>query len=583
MSPHISDISRERPFEIALLLGAILFILCLQVFLLVNFNINWDEFHYLSIIFEHSRGTLSKSLQTFHVHFFTWITQLGWDEVQLILLSRTFMLCCELSTLGFIFLISRRFVSIKFALIGVVSYLASGFVLMYGTNFRSDPIITALLMASIYLLMDRSNYLWRCLAASITVALAIVISIKSVLYIPPLIGALVWGMRSMEGIKNKLVICFGLALSVSITTLMFYLWHRSTLSPGAADAAGAAGAAGAADAFSKLDSIFSKMLIDVPFWPQKKYFLSWAIASWPQMLLVLAGFYLLQTRHKAQSSVLLKVSVLFTLPILSIFFYRNAYPYFFPFIVAPLMIVVSIGAQEVSQNVSRLFARSSISILVIYMVICTLGHAFLYSFHNQISQREIIATIHTIFPEPTPYIDRNSMISSYPKCGFFMSKWGIENYRRKGKPIFAQVLEECEPKFLIINSRQLVSVMIRRPPKDPLLSLFDQDAKVLRANFIHHWGYIWVAGKSFGPGISAIKFNIAIEGTYTVESPQPVTINGQQYKGGDYIFLSRGSHTINSASHWTNLRFGRRLPRPDFTPTKPIYFSFLWDRKYMVK
>ena len=554
--------SCERPFENAVLLGTILSILYVQAIFIVDLNINWDEFLYLSIVFEHSRGTLSKTIQTFHVHFFTWMTNLDWDEVQLILLSRTLMLCCELLTLGFIFLISRKFVSVKFALIGVVSYLASGYVLMYGTSFRSDPIITALLMASIYLLMDRSNYLWRCLAASITVALAIVISIKSVFYIPPLIGALVWRTRDMGEMKNKISIYIGLALSVSITTLIFYFWHRSTLSPGATNA------------LPRLDATFSKVFIDVPFWPRKYHSLSWINASWPQILLILAGFLRIWRRHKSRANVLLKVSVLFALPILSIFFYRNAYPYFFPFIVAPLMIVVSIGAQEVSENVKKLFAKSVITILLIYMVFYTLGQGNLYSYHHQTGQREIIATIHKMFPEQTPYIDRNSMIASYPKCGFFMSSWGIENYRRKGKPIFEQVLEECEPKFLITNSHQLALAMSAKSSENNPHRLFDQDAEVLRSNFIHHWGSIWVAGKSFGPGMSPAEFNISIEGIYTVESSEQIILDKQQYNDGDYIFLSKGSHVIDMSPQQVDLRFGRHLPRPDFAQTLPIYFGF---------
>jgi hypothetical protein len=173
------------------------------------------------------------------------------------------------------------------------------------------------------------------------------------------------------------------------------------------------------------------------------------------------------------------------------------------------------------------------------------------------------------------------MISSYPKCGFFMSSWGIENYRRKGKPIFEQVLEECEPKFLIANSYQLTSAMNAKSSEQYLYSLFDQDAIMLRANFIRHWGGIWVAGKSFRTGKLPIRFNIAIEGIYTVESLSEssgaVTVDGQQYKGGDYIFLSKGSHVINPSTHRINLRIGRDLPRPDFAPTSPIYFSFLWS------
>lgn len=560
-----SNGARERPFEIALIVGAILFILCIQVLFLINFNINWDEFLYLGLIFEYSSGTLSKSLQTFHVHFFAWMTNLEWDEVQLILLGRTLMLFCELLTLSCIFLISRKFVSVKFALFGVVSYLASGFVLMQGTSFRTDPIITALLMASIYLLLERSKGFWRFMAASTAVALACLISIKSVFYIPPLIGALVWRTRNIGEMKNKINIYIGFASSVSIATLIIYLWHRSTLSPGAANG------------ISGLDSIFSKVLVDVPFWPQKEYFLSWISPSWPQMLLILAGFFLMRKRHKRQSTVQLIVSVLFTLPILSIFFYRNAYPYFFPFIVAPLMIVVSIGAQEVSENVSRVFARSLMTIILIYMVTYTVGQAYLYSYHHQTGQRQIISTIHEIFPEPTPYIDRNSMISRYPKCGFFMSTWGMENYRQKGKSVFEQVLQECEPKFLITNSYQLASAMAVSSSEESPYSLFDQDARVLRSNFIHHWGDIWVAGKSFDQGLPPTTFNITIEGIYTVESAEPIILDRQQYSDGDYIFLSKGSHVIDSSRHPVDLRFGRNLPRPDFVPTRPIYFGFLWS------
>jgi hypothetical protein len=554
---------QEKSFGIALLLGAILLILCIQVFFIFNFNINWDEFLYLSIIYEYSWGTLSKSLQTFHVHFFTWVTHLDWDEVQLILLNRTFMLGCELLTLGFIYLISRRFVSANFALIGVVSYLASGYVLTYGTSFRADPIITALLMASIYLLMDRSGYIWRCLGASITVAVATLISIKSVFYFPPLFAALVWRTRDTGAMKNKLSIYIGFALSASITTLVLYFWHRSGLSTGGTNAS------------IKLDSVFTKVFVEAPFWPRKDYFLSWISVSWPQMLLILAGLSLMWMRHKRQSNVLLIVSVLFTLPIFCTFFYRNAFPYFYPFIVAPSMIAVSIGVQEIWENVSRKIAISLITIVLIYMVNNIVDQAHLYSYRNQTGQREVVSAIHTMFAEPTPYIDNNSMISSYPKCGFFMSSWGTENYRRRGKPVFEQVLKECEPKFLIANSYKLSSALNSKSSETAPRALFDKDAEVLRANFIHHWGKIWVAGKSFRPSILPETFDIVIEGTYTVESSEPIVLDGQQYSDGDVVFLSTGSHVMGSSGHQVSLRFGDHLYRPDFVPTSRVYFGFL--------
>ena len=164
-----------------------------------------------------------------------------------------------------------------------------------------------------------------------------------------------------------------------------------------------------------------------------------------------------------------------------------------------------------------------------------------------------------------------------------MSTWGIEKYRQKGESVFEQVLEECEPKFLITNSYQLVSAMNGKSSEENPYALFDQDARVLRSNFIHHWGSIWVAGKSFGPGMTPAEFNISIEGIYTVESSEQIVLDKQQYNDGDYIFLSKGSHVIDLSPQQVDLRFGRHLPRPDFAPTMPIYFSFLWQIKNMGK
>ncbi|MGD2172471.1 MAG: hypothetical protein PVF80_10210, partial [Gammaproteobacteria bacterium] len=62
MATRIMDLTGERPLQIGLLAGTILVILAIQAFYLLNFNINWDEFLFLSLVFEYSAGTLSKSL-----------------------------------------------------------------------------------------------------------------------------------------------------------------------------------------------------------------------------------------------------------------------------------------------------------------------------------------------------------------------------------------------------------------------------------------------------------------------------------------------------------------------------------------
>ncbi|MGD8841203.1 MAG: glycosyltransferase family 39 protein [Gammaproteobacteria bacterium] len=565
MATRIMDLTGERPLQIGLLAGTILVILAIQAFYLLNFNINWDEFLFLSLVFEYSAGTLSKSLQTFHVHLFSWMTGLDRDEIQLTLLGRGFMLFCELATLGFIYSISRKFVRTGFALFAVLAYLASGFVLMQGTSFRADPMITSLLMAAIYLLMEKSDRPWKDIAASVSIGLAFVISIKSVFYAPAILGALIWRTRHSTGMEHRIRLCIGLFLGVSVSILVFYFWHRSTLAPVEAKAV------------TRLNSVFSRVLLDIPFWPQRQYFLSWITASWPQALLIFSGISLLWSRQSRESTSRLTVSLLFALPILSIFFYRNAFPYFYPFIVASSMISVAIGGQAVAESVSRVFSRTLLTSIVIYMFVYTLGQSYLYSFHHQTGQRETISLIHEMFPQPTPYIDRNSMIASYPKCGFFMSSWGMEKYRETGKPVFSRVLDECEPKFLIANSYQLKSALYGNSSEANPYLLLDEDARLLKSNFIHHWGAIWVAGKNFDLDGRPTSFQIPVAGIYTVESPAQIILDEQQYGDGDYLFLSKGSHVIESTPQQVELRYGRHLPRPGYPPSSPIYYDFLWN------
>jgi len=49
---------------------------------------NWDEFHFLALVFEHQRGELHLALQTFHVHLFAWLTALPTDELGMIVAGR---------------------------------------------------------------------------------------------------------------------------------------------------------------------------------------------------------------------------------------------------------------------------------------------------------------------------------------------------------------------------------------------------------------------------------------------------------------------------------------------------------------
>lgn len=191
-------------------------------------------------------------------------------------------------------------------------------------------------------------------------------------------------------------------------------------------------------------------------------------------------------------------------------------------------------------------------------------------------QRQVVEAVHVIFPDPVPYIDRNSMIASFPKVGFFMSTWGFQNYYEAGEPIFEDLLENAAPKFLLANHPALIldpTVPTPEVPGEP--RLFEEDVRVLRDNFIPHWGPIYVAGKHLSLSEESAVFEILIPGAYTVEAPGPILVDGVTRQPGEVVSLAPGHHTARSLreTQRVNLRWGVKLPRPAAPPSTGILYE----------
>ena len=109
-------------------------------------------------------------------------------------------------------------------------------------------------------------------------------------------------------------------------------------------------------------------------------------------------------------------------------------------------------------------------------------------------------------------------------------------------------------------------------------SILEEDRNTLRANFIHHWGILYVAGKQFyfDSETKSHSFEIKIPGIYTYEGKVGVTINGAFHEDGDIIQFEKGSYTIISLEvpAKSTLRWGNHIYKPSKNPsTVPI---FLW-------
>ena len=151
-------------------------------------------------------------------------------------------------------------------------------------------------------------------------------------------------------------------------------------------------------------------------------------------------------------------------------------------------------------------------------------------FDQTIAQKETVKLVHKIFPEPVPYIDRCGMISSYPKVGLKMSTTDMEKYIEANKPIMRNMLIKQKPAFIVANSVHL-DLSVPRGTRNDIFKnypLLKEDYNILKENFIHHWGAIYVAGKhfDFDSTKKSQTIDILIPGNYTLESDGEVSING---------------------------------------------------------
>jgi hypothetical protein len=265
------------------------------------------------------------------------------------------------------------------------------------------------------------------------------------------------------------------------------------------------------------------------------------------------------------------VLLAFILPLAAVVFYRNSFPYFYVFAMAPSSVFLAVAVDALGWPAGRMLR------LIVVLCIVAAVH-FLGAFSSgQATQRATLQAVHRIFPEPVSYIDRCSMVGSFRKVGFFMSTWGTETYRASGEPSFPDLLRAEQPVFVLANSPALEDAFAEKAEPAPY-ALLPRDAAALRENYIHHWGAIWVAGKAFAEaGPIPQDFEILVSGAYTIEAPGDVIIDGRAAAPGAVIHLEQGSHALRVANGSARvlLRWGDRLPLSiGAAPTEAMFNGF---------
>jgi len=90
---------------------AILCALAIKFVLIARINVNWDEFYFLETTHQYIQGRLTGRFQTFHVHLFSWLPRLGWNEIDQIVAGRAVMQVMAVASAFLTYAIARRFVT----------------------------------------------------------------------------------------------------------------------------------------------------------------------------------------------------------------------------------------------------------------------------------------------------------------------------------------------------------------------------------------------------------------------------------------------------------------------------------------
>lgn len=468
-------------------------------------NVNWDEFYFLSHVHAFLDGRLDRPLQTFFVRGFTWLADVPGHEMEQVFVARLAMVVLLGITATALHRIASALTDTTSANIAVLAFLTSGYVLPHGASFRADPIAAAALTSAVAFILTSQMRVWQLLIVAGLSALAFLVTIKSALYAPVYLAALIWRRQDMGVILRTL---FAGALALLLIAVL-YTWHVS----GIISAAGK-------ETTTNIRDAATTGLLQAGLFPRASTISTWVLLSIPQLALALLG---LRVQRRGTQAILL---ILLMAPLLSVVIYRNAFAYFFPFASVLMMVAVAFGAQAL--------ARSPwLKWLVVTLL---LGGIFQFSLtlrETKTVQQATIAEVHRLFPAPVAYIDDSNLIASFPSVGPFLSTWGLQNYANAGRPIFGDLIARHQPPLLVANKWVLTLAMNNADSTHMLAA----DIEALRDSYVHYNGAIWLAGRETTLAQRQQQLAFAIAGRYRLETDVRVFIDGQPYDDGDVVVI----------------------------------------------
>ncbi len=534
-------------------------------------NVNWDEFYYLSQVYDAVSQRPVKPLQTFHVRLFPWLAGSAETEIDEINFARKLLLGLHCLTCLCVWGIARHRLSTAASLFAVLTFAGFSYVVSHATSFRTDPLATFLLTFALYCLVQRRRGLDVLAGASL--GLAFVLTIKVLMFAPCAVMVLMYQRVENRASWSDVLWRFSrVAVSMAATAALLLTVHIQLTDLGATTAA--------TQAVSVSSHSSQKMFQPWPPVPRLDYLLISIQENRLTWCLILAAtcvmFRCLFDRERRAMGWWLAATLW---PAATLLFYRNAFPYFY----VTIMPLAALAVAEVFNLLCLRWQRTPHAGLAMLLVVIPLVHVLGVvgcfaprMVDQQVAQREHLRIMHAMFPDPVAYIDRNSTVARFPKVGFFMSTWGLENYRAANQPVMRDILMTHQPHFMVANVAALsIDQSELRSVTHPHL-LLPEDFDTLTDHFIPFWGRIFVAGQTFeNLGVQLDSFEVLIGGDYVLDATDELFLDGERMQPGEVRSLAPGVHTIHSVQGEQRdviLRIKTAIPAPSQPPAQQGFF-----------
>lgn len=500
-----------------------LVILVLKVLLVWRLNVNWDEFFFLSHVHDLARGDLTLVFQSLHTHLFRWLVTLGGDEMREIIAGRLVMAFLLATTILLIWKLASRWTSPSAAALAALTYATMSSTLKHGGSFRADSLLVPLVLLSLLVFTEKPKSARNDLTSGALLGLATAVTIKAALAGPIFIALVLFGDPGQSVPRYSLLRAailrlarFALATGAITAVLTGAHWLALTSAP--RETAGGFALRSA-----------RTTLIDVSFIPQAGFLRESLASDAVAWSLIAAGMVLALVEKR-------RLVLAFGLALLPILVYRNSFPYYYPVMLAPACVLTAIAFDALRGWTDRRWGNAAqngtLGATICLLLLVGFIHVAQLWRDEQQAQREVVAAVHQIFPEPVPYIDHSGMIASFPKVNFFMSGWGLQSYRQKGIGFMPRALETRHPAFVLSNRPVL------EPAHPAFQRLLPEDREIIDHQFVPYWGPIRVAGAEGQlPEDGTVDLRLPFPGRYRLESEEPVLIDGHLQRGGDVLFV----------------------------------------------